>query len=75
MLRRVDFRAMYYDILDGEHVLSTRVLEVSVWNSGGLMDNNKLYMLYVPLQKLKNRPEDRKGNRILEGWFALDKNI
>ncbi|KAJ1373807.1 hypothetical protein KIN20_036322 [Parelaphostrongylus tenuis] len=68
-------REMYYDILDGDHVLSTRVLEVSVWNSGGLMDNNKLYMLYVPLQKLKNRPEDRKGNRVLEGWFAFDKNV
>lgn len=68
-------REMNYDILDGDHVLSTRVLEVSVWNSGGLMDNNKLYMLYVPLQKLKNRPEDRKGNRVLEGWFAFDKNV
>ncbi|VDP36279.1 unnamed protein product, partial [Heligmosomoides polygyrus] len=49
--------------------------EVSVWNSGGLMDNNKLYLLYIPLQKLKNRPEDRKGNRVLEGWFAFDKNV
>ncbi|VDM62901.1 unnamed protein product [Angiostrongylus costaricensis] len=68
-------REIYYDILDGDHVLSTRVLEISVWNSGGLKDNNKLYMLYVPLQKLKNRPEDRKGNRVLEGWFAFDKNI
>ncbi|VDP20329.1 unnamed protein product [Heligmosomoides polygyrus] len=51
------------------------VLEESVWNSGGLMDNNKLYLLYIPLQKLKNRPEDRKGNRVLEGWFAFDKNV
>lgn len=68
-------REVYYDIVGGEHVLSTRVLEVSVWNSGGLMDNNKLYLLYIPLQKLKNRPEDRKGNRVLEGWFAFDKNV
>ncbi|KAK6765698.1 hypothetical protein RB195_025546 [Necator americanus] len=68
-------RELYYDIMDGEHVLSTRVLEVSVWNCGGLMDNNKMYMLYIPLQKLKNQPEDRKGNRVLEGWFAFDKNI
>ncbi|KAK6055462.1 hypothetical protein COOONC_07033 [Cooperia oncophora] len=68
-------REMYYDIVGGENVLSTRVLEVSVWNSGGLMDNNKLYLLYIPLQKLRNRPEDRKGNRVLEGWFAFDKNI
>ncbi|VDL76594.1 unnamed protein product [Nippostrongylus brasiliensis] len=41
--------------------------EVSVWNSGGLMDNNKLYLLYIPLQKLKNRPEDRKGNKTATG--------
>ncbi|PIO72750.1 C2 domain protein [Teladorsagia circumcincta] len=68
-------REMYYDIAGGENVLSTRVLEVSVWNSGGLMDNNKLYLLYIPLQKLRNRPEDRKGNRVLEGWFAFDKNV
>ncbi|VDP20328.1 unnamed protein product [Heligmosomoides polygyrus] len=40
------------------------VLEESVWNSGGLVDNNKLYLLYIPLQKLKNRPEDREGNRL-----------
>ncbi|VDP57043.1 unnamed protein product, partial [Heligmosomoides polygyrus] len=53
-------REMYYENVGGEHVLSTRVLEVSVWNSAGLMDNNKLYVLYIPLQKLKNRPEDRK---------------
>ncbi|VDP17537.1 unnamed protein product [Heligmosomoides polygyrus] len=51
------------------------VLEESVWNSGGLVDNNKLYLLYVPLLKLKNRPEDRKGNRVLEGWFSFDKNL
>ncbi|XGW32621.1 hypothetical protein V3C99_017290 [Haemonchus contortus] len=68
-------REMYYDIVGGENVLSTRVLEVSVWNSGGLMDNNKLYLLYIPLQKLRNRPEDRKGNRVLEGWFAFDRNV
>ncbi|VDP36280.1 unnamed protein product [Heligmosomoides polygyrus] len=68
-------REMYYENVGGEHVLSTRVLEVSVWNSAGLMDNNKLYVLYIPLQKLKNRPEDRKGNRMLEGWFSFDKNV
>uniref|UniRef100_A0A1I7WL64 Ovule protein n=1 Tax=Heterorhabditis bacteriophora TaxID=37862 RepID=A0A1I7WL64_HETBA len=66
---------MSYDILGGEHLLATRVLELSVWNCGGLMDNNKMYMLYIPLQKLKNQPEDRKGNRVLEGWFSFDKNV
>ncbi|KHJ99010.1 C2 domain protein [Oesophagostomum dentatum] len=68
-------KELYYNILDGEQLLSTRVLEVSVWNCGGLMDNTKMYTLYIPLQKLKNRPEDRKGNRVLEGWFAFDKNM
>ncbi|CAJ0609740.1 unnamed protein product [Cylicocyclus nassatus] len=68
-------KELYYDIMDGEHMLSTRVLEVSVWNCGGLMDNNKMYTLYIPLQKLKNQPVDRKGNRVLEGWFAFDKSM
>ncbi|VDK79562.1 unnamed protein product, partial [Cylicostephanus goldi] len=68
-------KELYYDIMDGEHMLSTRVLEISVWNCGGLMDNNKMYTLYIPLQKLKNQPVDRKGNRVLEGWFAFDKSM
>ncbi|RCN40301.1 C2 domain protein [Ancylostoma caninum] len=62
-------RELYYDIMDGDHVLSTRVLEISVWNSGGLMDNNKMYMLYIPLQKLKNQPEDRKGTA--SNWASV----
>ncbi|CAI5454702.1 unnamed protein product [Caenorhabditis angaria] len=55
--------------------LSTRVLEVSVWNNGGLMDKHKMYMVCIPLLKLNNMPEDRKSNRILEGWFTCDKYI
>ncbi|VDP49564.1 unnamed protein product [Heligmosomoides polygyrus] len=38
---------MYYENVGGEHVLSTRVLEVSVWDSAGLMDSNKLYFLFL----------------------------
>lgn len=58
-----------------QNLLSTRVLEVSVWNNGGLMDNHKLYMVCIPLQKITGIAEDRKSNRILEGWFNCEKYI
>ncbi|KAF1749101.1 hypothetical protein GCK72_025568 [Caenorhabditis remanei] len=57
------------------NLLSTRVLEVSVWNNGGLMDNHKMYMVCIPLLKIHNLPENRKSTRVLEGWFQCDKYI
>uniref|UniRef100_A0A1I7T9Q9 phosphatidylinositol 3-kinase n=1 Tax=Caenorhabditis tropicalis TaxID=1561998 RepID=A0A1I7T9Q9_9PELO len=57
------------------NLLTTRVLEVSVWNNGGLMDNHKMYTVCIPLQKILNIAEDRKSNRVLEGWFQCDKYI
>ncbi|CAB3399260.1 unnamed protein product [Caenorhabditis bovis] len=56
-------------------LLSSRVLEVSVWNNGGLMDNHKMYMVCIPLLKINSAPVDRRSNRVLEGWFHCDKYI
>ncbi|EGT40724.1 CBN-PIKI-1 protein [Caenorhabditis brenneri] len=57
------------------NLLTTRVLEVSVWNNGGIMDNHKMYTVCIPLQKIQNVAENRKSIRVLEGWFQCDKYI
>ncbi|CAD6185060.1 unnamed protein product [Caenorhabditis auriculariae] len=58
-----------------ESLLTTRVLEVSVWNNGNLKDNHKMYMVCIPLQRFNNVKAGRKTDRVLEGWFQCEKHI
>ncbi|CAA93489.1 Phosphatidylinositol 3-kinase piki-1 [Caenorhabditis elegans] len=56
-------------------ILSTRVLEVSIWNNGGYLVKHKMYMLCIPLLKVKKLAESRKNCRTLEGWFNCEKCV
>uniref|UniRef100_A0A8R1DT10 phosphatidylinositol 3-kinase n=1 Tax=Caenorhabditis japonica TaxID=281687 RepID=A0A8R1DT10_CAEJA len=56
-------------------LLPSRVLEISIWNNGGILDNHKMYMVTIQLSKIVMLSEDRKSTRILEGWYQCDKYI
>uniref|UniRef100_A0A0R3S7G5 C2 domain-containing protein n=1 Tax=Elaeophora elaphi TaxID=1147741 RepID=A0A0R3S7G5_9BILA len=52
--------------------LVDRALEVSVWNCGSLVgENSVIGSVHIPLRKLLDTPMDRKGVKILDGWFNL----
>ncbi|KAM3726746.1 Phosphatidylinositol 3-kinase piki-1 [Dirofilaria immitis] len=52
--------------------LVDRALEISVWNCGSLVgENSVIGSVHIPLRKLLDTPMDRKGIKILDGWFTL----
>lgn len=52
--------------------LINRALEVSVWHCGSLVgENSVLGFVHIPLRRLLDTPMDRKGIKILDGWFNL----
>uniref|UniRef100_A0A8R1XX44 Phosphatidylinositol-4-phosphate 3-kinase n=1 Tax=Onchocerca volvulus TaxID=6282 RepID=A0A8R1XX44_ONCVO len=52
--------------------LVDRALEISVWNCGSLVgENSVIGSVHIPLRKLLDIPMDRKGIKILDGWFNL----
>lgn len=53
-------------------VLADRALEVSVWNCGSLVgENSVIGSVVIPLRALSDVPMDRKGIKVLDGWFSL----
>ncbi|CAJ0948939.1 unnamed protein product, partial [Mesorhabditis belari] len=58
-------------VTDVEDFLETHILEVSVWNAGGLKDNVKMYQVSIPLMQLAMQPSQRRGNRQLNNWFSM----
>ncbi|VDM27170.1 unnamed protein product [Toxocara canis] len=52
--------------------LETAALDVSVWNYGSIVGENCMIgMVNIPLKRLNNMPNDRKGVKTLESWFQL----
>ncbi|CAI4220667.1 unnamed protein product, partial [Auanema sp. JU1783] len=51
---------LLYDMsMEFPHVLESKQLEVSIWNSGGLFDNHRLYETFIPLKRLFISKPDR----------------
>ncbi|OZC04855.1 hypothetical protein X798_08177 [Onchocerca flexuosa] len=56
--------------------LVDRALEISVWNCGSLVgENSVIGSVHIPLRKLLDIPVDRKGIKILDGWFNLSTGL
>lgn len=52
--------------------LAAAALDVSVWNCGSIVGENCMIgMVNIPLRRLNNAPNDRKGVKTLESWFQL----
>ncbi|VDN22551.1 unnamed protein product [Gongylonema pulchrum] len=64
-----NFQINYFLVPD---ILEDRALEVSVWNCGSLVgENSVIGSVVIPLHTLLNIPVDRKGAKVLDGWFNL----
>ncbi|VDK86356.1 unnamed protein product [Litomosoides sigmodontis] len=60
-----------YQLLSDTNLIN-RALEVSVWNCGSLVgENSVIGSVHIPLRKLLDTPVDRKGIKIVDGWFNL----
>ncbi|PIC20764.1 hypothetical protein B9Z55_025844 [Caenorhabditis nigoni] len=56
-------------------MLNSRVLEVDIWNSSGILEKHKMFSMCIPLIKLYQAKESRKSQRVVEGWFQCYKYI
>lgn len=64
-----------YQLLSDLNLLD-RALEVSVWNCGSLVgENSVIGSVHIPLRKLLDTPVNRKGIKILDGWFNLSTGL
>lgn len=62
---------LYYQ-LDSDTCLYEIALEVSVWNCGSIVgENSMIGTIHIPLKRLRDLPQDRKGVKVLESWFLL----
>uniref|UniRef100_A0A1I7VGA5 Phosphatidylinositol-4-phosphate 3-kinase n=1 Tax=Loa loa TaxID=7209 RepID=A0A1I7VGA5_LOALO len=60
-----------YQLLSDMNLIN-RALEVSIWNCGSLVgENSVIGSVHIPLRRLLDIPTDRKGIKILDGWFNL----
>ncbi|VDM96038.1 unnamed protein product [Thelazia callipaeda] len=62
---------LHYHLVSDINLIE-RALEVSVWNCGSLVGENSIIgSVHIPLRKLVDIPTDRKGIKVLDGWFNL----
>lgn len=66
------FNKEFYYELGADMSLDDLSLEVCVWNYGFIPgENSMIGTIHIPLKRLVGLPQDRKGVKMLEGWFLL----